>query len=172
MKPRCDAMLDKKLLGRTFGGPTFAAWRTVAKILDAAPLNRAEHALHPKLTASDSAPREAFREAYLIKPRPSRPDSASRSLGASSTTRTQSCELFRAGQSRGHPLSPGGASAVRARTHRLQPAGWLPGAPICHRRGRPPPPAAGRSAWGENERWQRSMRSAGSFCPLDRGAKA
>ncbi len=107
MKPLYDSMLDTNLLGRTFAGPTFAAWRKVAKILDAAPLNQDAHALHRELTGRDSAPREAFREAYLIKPQPSRRDAVSRSLGASSTTRRRSCELFRARPSRGHPLSPG-----------------------------------------------------------------
>ncbi len=115
MKPLCDAMLHKKLRGRTFARPTFAAWRTVARVLDVVPLNRAEHAHYRELTGRDSATREAFREAYLIKPRPSRRDAVSRSLCASSTSRRRSCELFRACPSRGHHLSPGGASAVRAR---------------------------------------------------------
>ena len=70
MKPLYDSMLDTNLLGRTFAGPTFAAWRKVAKILDAAPLNQDAHALHRELTGRDSAPREAFREAYLITPHP------------------------------------------------------------------------------------------------------
>lgn len=37
MKSLCDAMLDPDLFGRTFGSPTFAAWRTVAKVLDGLP---------------------------------------------------------------------------------------------------------------------------------------
>jgi len=33
MKSLFEAMIDPLLFGKTFGGPTFAAWRTVAKIL-------------------------------------------------------------------------------------------------------------------------------------------
>ena len=34
MKSLHDAMLDPELFGKTFGGPTFENWRTVAKILE------------------------------------------------------------------------------------------------------------------------------------------
>ena len=34
MKPLHQAMVDPALFGRTFGGPTFAGWRAVAKMLD------------------------------------------------------------------------------------------------------------------------------------------
>jgi hypothetical protein len=40
MKSLHDAMLDPALFGRSFGGPTFANWRTVAKMLDGLPLCR------------------------------------------------------------------------------------------------------------------------------------
>jgi hypothetical protein len=64
-----DAMLDPDLFGRTFGGPTFAAWRTVAKFLDGLPLNDAELALYRQMTGRMNAPSVPYREGYLIKPR-------------------------------------------------------------------------------------------------------
>ena len=69
MKSLHDAMLDRALFGRTFAGPSFANWRTVAKILDGLPLEAAELALYRELTGRDVAPAAPFREAYLIKPR-------------------------------------------------------------------------------------------------------
>lgn len=69
MKPLHEAMGDRKLFGRTFSGPTFGAWRTVAKILDAVPLAREELKLYRALTGRDAAPRAPFTEAYFVKPR-------------------------------------------------------------------------------------------------------
>lgn len=69
MKSLYDAMLDKHLFGRTFGGPTFAAWRTVAKILDGLPLIGEELELFRQITGREEAPGAPFGEAYLIKPR-------------------------------------------------------------------------------------------------------
>lgn len=69
MKSLHDAMLDPDLFGRTFGGPTFAAWRTVAKVLDGLELNAEEIVLYREITGREVAPTEPFREAYLIKPR-------------------------------------------------------------------------------------------------------
>lgn len=64
-----DAMLDPDLFGNTFGGESFWAWRTVAKILDAMPLDDNELALYRELTGRVDAPTEPFDEGYLIKPR-------------------------------------------------------------------------------------------------------
>ena len=69
MKSLYDAMLDPELFGKTFGGPTFENWRTVAKILDGLPLTESELALYQQFTGRSDAPTEAFDEAYLIKPR-------------------------------------------------------------------------------------------------------
>ena len=69
IKPPHACMLDQKIFGRTFGGPTFAAWRTVAKILDAAPLDKAELVLYQQITGREQPPIAPFTEAYLIKPR-------------------------------------------------------------------------------------------------------
>ena len=69
MKSLYDAMLDPELFGKTFGGPTFENWRTVAKILDGLPLIESESALYRQFTGRSDAPTEAFDEAYLIKPR-------------------------------------------------------------------------------------------------------
>ncbi len=69
MKSLADCMRDPALLGRTFGGPTFANWRTVAKILDGLPLEPVELALYRELTGRDEPAEVPFREAYLIKPR-------------------------------------------------------------------------------------------------------
>jgi hypothetical protein len=69
MKPLSECMLDNKLFGRAFGGETFAAWRTVAKILEGAPLKRAELDLYRQFTGRDKPPSAPFSEAYLIKPR-------------------------------------------------------------------------------------------------------
>jgi len=62
-------MLDPKLFGRTFAAPSFATWRTVAKILDGQPLDKSELALYRQITGRQAAPAEPFTEAYLIKPR-------------------------------------------------------------------------------------------------------
>ena len=50
MKSLCDAMLDPALFGRTFGGPTFGNWRTVAKVLDGMPLDAAELTFYREIT--------------------------------------------------------------------------------------------------------------------------
>lgn len=69
MKSLSDAMLDKDLFGRTFAGPTFAAWRTVAKILEGRRLDSRELALYRALTGREQPPTAPFQEAYLVKPR-------------------------------------------------------------------------------------------------------
>jgi len=69
VKSLSDAMLDPALFGRTFAGPTFAAWRTVAKVLEGAPLKRAELELYRQITGRADAPSAPFSEAYVIKPR-------------------------------------------------------------------------------------------------------
>jgi hypothetical protein len=62
-------MLDNDLFSRTFGGPTFAAWRTVAKILDGLTLTADELELYRAITGRADPPAVPFREAYLVKPR-------------------------------------------------------------------------------------------------------
>lgn len=69
MKPLYDCMLDPDIFGHTFAGETFAAWRTVAKILDGLPLDAEEMELYRRITQRDAPPSNAFSEAYLIKPR-------------------------------------------------------------------------------------------------------
>ena len=69
MKSLCHAMVDPALFGRTFGGPTFANWRTVAKILDGLPLDAAELTFYREITGRAVPAGAPFREAYLIKPR-------------------------------------------------------------------------------------------------------
>ena len=69
IKPLHAAMLDHDLFGRTFAGPTFDAWRCVAKIIDGLPLTEPELALFRQITGRTAAPSKAFDEAYLIKPR-------------------------------------------------------------------------------------------------------
>lgn len=69
MKSLSDAMLDPALFGRTFAGPTFWAWCTVAKILEGRRLDKRELALYRELTGREQPPAEPFSEAYLIKPR-------------------------------------------------------------------------------------------------------
>jgi hypothetical protein len=69
LKPLSACMIDSKIFGKTFAGPTFAAWRTVAKILDALPLDKTELALYQQITGRDQPPTAPFTEAYLIKPR-------------------------------------------------------------------------------------------------------
>jgi hypothetical protein len=63
------AMLDPDLFGRTFGGETFAAWRTVAKALDGLALDATELELYRRITGRTDAPVKPFREGYLVKPR-------------------------------------------------------------------------------------------------------
>jgi hypothetical protein len=62
-----DAMVDQALLGKTFGGPTFKAWRTVAKALDGLPLDADEFDLYHALTQRETAPTVPVSEAYFIK---------------------------------------------------------------------------------------------------------
>jgi hypothetical protein len=69
MKPLHACMIDPNLFGGTFAGPTFDAWRTVAKILDGLPLTEPELALYQLLTGRKVAPTVPFTEAYEIKPR-------------------------------------------------------------------------------------------------------
>jgi hypothetical protein len=69
MKPLHACMIDPDLFGGTFAGPTFDAWRTVAKILDGLPLTATELALYTLLTGRTVAPTVPFTEAYAIKPR-------------------------------------------------------------------------------------------------------
>jgi hypothetical protein len=68
-----EAMLDPALFGRTFAGPTFKNWRTVAKILEGLPLEADELELYQTITGrtdtSAGAARKAVREGYLIKDR-------------------------------------------------------------------------------------------------------
>jgi len=62
-------MLDPELFGKTFGGPTFTAWRTVAKIIDGLPLDEAELALYRAITGRETYTAKPYDEAYLVKPR-------------------------------------------------------------------------------------------------------
>jgi hypothetical protein len=69
MKPLHACMLDHAVFGKTFAGPTFDAWRTVAKMLDGLALNATELALYRQITGRTVAPTDTITEAYLIKPR-------------------------------------------------------------------------------------------------------
>jgi hypothetical protein len=69
IKSLYEAMLDVKLFGRTFAGPTFAAWRAVAKMIDGLPLNESELALYRQITGREAAPTAPFFEGYILKPR-------------------------------------------------------------------------------------------------------
>jgi hypothetical protein len=69
VKPLHACMIDPNLFGGTIAGPTFDAWRTVAKILDGLPLTEPEFTLYRQITGRANAPSRAFREGYLIKPR-------------------------------------------------------------------------------------------------------
>jgi hypothetical protein len=64
-----ECMTDPEFFGSTFAGPTFEAWRTVAKILEGRPLCADELALYALVTGRKVAPAGPFTEAYLIKPR-------------------------------------------------------------------------------------------------------
>ncbi len=63
MKSLHDAMLDPALFGRTFSGPTFANWRTVAKVLDGLPLTEEERGFYRQVTARDPMPAQPIAEA-------------------------------------------------------------------------------------------------------------
>jgi hypothetical protein len=69
VRPLFEAMIDPELFGKTFARPTFANWRTVAKVLDGLPLEASELALYREITGRDEPPAAPFTEAYLIKPR-------------------------------------------------------------------------------------------------------
>jgi hypothetical protein len=57
-----DAMLDPDLFGRTFGGPTFANWRIVAKVLEGLPLSPEEFEFYRRITGRSDAPSKPFTE--------------------------------------------------------------------------------------------------------------
>src|ERR1700733_14195264 len=69
VKSLYDAMLDPDLFGHTFAGPTFANWRTVAKVLDGLPLEPPELEFYRAMSERKEAPSKPITEAYLIKPR-------------------------------------------------------------------------------------------------------
>jgi len=69
MRSLYAAMLDPDLFGRTFAGPTFANWRTVAKILDGLPLEPSEFEFYHSITSRKAPPTWPTLEAYLVKPR-------------------------------------------------------------------------------------------------------
>ncbi len=69
MRSLYAALLDLDLFGRTFAGPTFEAWRTVAKGLDGLPMSAAELGLWEAISHRPLGPTRPFGEAYLIKPR-------------------------------------------------------------------------------------------------------
>lgn len=69
IKALADCMTDPELFGHTFGGPTFSAWRTVAKILDGLPLDADELELFRNVTGRTEPAATPFSEAYLVKPR-------------------------------------------------------------------------------------------------------
>jgi hypothetical protein len=62
-------MVDPKLFGKTFAAPTYAAWRTIAKVLDGQPLNKREMALYRLITGREAAPTAPFSEGYLVMAR-------------------------------------------------------------------------------------------------------
>ena len=69
MKPLHACMIDPNLFGGTFAGPTFAAWRTVAKALDGLALDSHELALFQRITGREAAPDKPCSETYLIMAR-------------------------------------------------------------------------------------------------------
>lgn len=69
MKSLADAMVDPALFGSTFAGPSFANWRTVAKVIDGLPLTSTEIELYSALTGRADTPAAPFTECYLVKPR-------------------------------------------------------------------------------------------------------
>ncbi|MES1195356.1 MAG: hypothetical protein ABUL58_00220, partial [Steroidobacter sp.] len=69
MKPLYECMLDDAIFGKTFAGPTFAAWRAVAKMIDGLPLTDVELQLYHDITGREAAPSSPFSEVYLVKPR-------------------------------------------------------------------------------------------------------
>jgi hypothetical protein len=69
MKSLPESMVDLELFGKTFGAPTFWAWRCIAKFLDATALEPLEFELWQKITGREAAPAAPFMEGYLVKPR-------------------------------------------------------------------------------------------------------
>ena len=64
-----EFMTDKALAGRYFAKDSFAPWRTMAKILDGAPLNADELALFRQCTGRRAPPTEPITEFYGVKSR-------------------------------------------------------------------------------------------------------
>lgn len=69
MKSLHEAMIDPELLGKTFGGESFANWRVVAKAMDGLPLEPAELEVYTLLTGRAVAPTTATSELYFVKTR-------------------------------------------------------------------------------------------------------
>lgn len=69
IKPYAECMADPALFGKTFGGATFAGWRTWARIEDALPPQPGDLELYKRLTDRAEWPTQPFGEVYLIKPR-------------------------------------------------------------------------------------------------------
>src|SRR5688572_288167 len=68
MKSLVECMVDPEIFGRTFAAASFAAWRTVAKILDGLPLEPDELGVYRSITGRTQAPCEPFSEGYLANP--------------------------------------------------------------------------------------------------------
>ena len=66
VKPLHEAMVDPDLFGKTFAGPTFKNWRTVAKALDGLPLDEEELEFFCSITGREAAPTKPCNELYLI----------------------------------------------------------------------------------------------------------
>ena len=64
-----EFMTNKQLAGRLFGKDSFGHWRTMAKILDGAPLNADDLALFQKCTGRTTPPTTPVTEFYGVKSR-------------------------------------------------------------------------------------------------------
>jgi len=61
-----DAMTDPRLMGRTFGAPSWAAWRVLAKAVDGAPLTDEELLVFRRLTGRQRAPSASSRRLIAV----------------------------------------------------------------------------------------------------------
>ena len=64
-----EALIDPALFGATFGGSSFATWRTIAKAMDGLALDDTERSTFTMLTDRPQAPTRATDEIWWIKGR-------------------------------------------------------------------------------------------------------
>src|SRR5262245_10379994 len=64
-----DALLDPALFGQTFSGPSFSAWRVIAKAMDGESLNKTERDVYDELSGGRRPLESPVSESWFVKGR-------------------------------------------------------------------------------------------------------